>query len=64
MAGGDPNYSTYQVPSATSPSNGFTMLPTKMSMAAEIRPLYRYVQYILLLSRTLLEVLGCFYYLF
>ena len=64
VARGDPNYPTYQAPSATSPSNGFTMLLTKISMAAEIRPLYRYVQCTLLLSRTLLEVLGCFYYLF
>ena len=44
-------------------SNGFPTLPTHQTASAKIRPVYRYVQYSLLLSRTLLEVLGCSYYL-
>ena len=44
------------------PSNGFPTLPTDQTASAKIRPVYRYVQYALLLSRTLLEVLGCSYY--
>ena len=45
------------------PSNGFPTLPTDQTATAKIRSVYRYVQYALLLSRTLLEVLGCSYYL-
>ena len=44
------------------PSNGFPTLPTDQTATAKIRSVYRYVQYALLLSRTLLEVLGCSYY--
>ena len=45
------------------PSNGFPTLPTDQTATAKIPSVYRYVQYALLLSRTLLEVLGCSYYL-
>ena len=44
------------------PSNGFPTLPTDQTATAKIRSVYHYVQYALLLSRTLLEVLGCSYY--
>ena len=45
------------------PSNEFPTLPTDQTASAKIRPFYRYVQYALLLSRMLLEVLEGLYYL-
>ena len=45
------------------PSNEFSVHACRQTATTNLRLIYRYVQYSLLLSRTLLEVLGCSYYL-